>query len=175
MATPGSPQSRRKMIDPVIDGADDRIKRRFADDGCGKQLTQIRKYQVLRVKCQRPATHTEHPAVELMPPRPAAKPRRQMHRLPRQCIGIAGLLGRLAASDERNLGKRRRKDMIADIGQPADISQNKKMIDKRSMPIARLQFGVDGKSDRAGVAVHHHPFFRLSPDACIDRRPVEAP
>jgi hypothetical protein len=78
---------------------------------------------------------------------------RQMKRLPGDHpVDVLPVVIRVTAH-QRDLGKRRSKQVAADTDQPPAIPQDEEMIDERAMAVHRLQFGINRQIGLVGFAV----------------------
>ncbi len=128
------------MLDPGIQSPDDRIGRIFArtlKSGV-EGLRQSGERRICQIEIERSVSNSEHPAVKAVLARLPSEAWRQMKRLPGDHpVGVLAVVIQMPA-DQRNLGKRRSKQVAADTGQPPAIPEDEEMIDERAMPVHRL-------------------------------------
>jgi hypothetical protein len=108
-----------------------------------------------RVPCawiERPAANPEHPAVKAVLAGRPSETRRQMKRFPNEPVPVVFSVMIRASADHGNFGKWRCEQVAAASHQPSMIPENEEMIDERSMPLNRPQFGIDGPMTIFGIA-----------------------
>src|ERR1700733_4228049 len=135
------------MLDPGIQSADDRIERTCAHaikPGV-EELGQSGERDRTRIEIERSASNSEHPAVKGVLARLPSEPWWQMKRLPGDHPACVLPVVIPVRAHQGNLGKRRRKQVAPDAGQPAAIPEHEHMIDKRAMAVHRPQFGINSQ------------------------------
>ena len=159
------------MLDPGIQSADDRIEWIFAHvpKAGVEDLRQSDGRRICHIEIERPVSNSKHPAVKAAPARSPSEPWWQMKRFPgnRPACVLPAIIGGL--THQGNLGKRRGKQVAADAGQSPAIPEDEEMIDERTMAVDRLQFGINSRIRRLGLAAappHLISFACASPRYC---------
>jgi hypothetical protein len=142
------------LLDPGIQGADDRIERIFAHapTSCVEELGQSDERRICHIEIERSVSNSEHPAVKAVLARLPSEAWRQMKHLPGDHpVDVLPVVIRVPAH-QRNLGKRRSKQVAADTGQSTAIPEDEEMIDERAMAVHRLQFDIHRQIGLLGLA-----------------------
>jgi hypothetical protein len=142
------------MLDPGIQGADDRVEWIFAHalTFCVEELRQSGERRICHFEIERSVSDSEHPAVKAVLARLPSEPWRQMKHLPGDHpVNVLPVVIRVPAH-QRYLGKRRSKRVAADTGQSPAIPEDEEMIDERAMAVHRLQFDINSRIGLLGFA-----------------------
>src|ERR1700733_3004269 len=105
-------------LDPGIQSANDRIEWIFALAlrSCVEELRRCGERRIGHIEIERPVSNAEHPAVKAALARLSSEAWRQMKRLPGDHpVDVPPVVIRVTAR-QRDLGKRRSKQVAADTG-----------------------------------------------------------